>query len=132
MNYFLTLAASLALVACSPTPPPDERLCYHVGGMEVQACLYELPEVSRLDAAQGVMLLGWLREEAGTLYIEADDVRIRVDSVGDPAFEEVRSQMVGRYVRVTGTYQPEIEGLAVVGIRYRTAPDGAGFPPLEP
>lgn len=108
-----------------------ERTCSSFGGMEVRVCEYEVSELTELHERHGVMLLGWLREEEGELYLEDDDgSRVPIDTIREAGFAQIQNQMVGRYVRATGLYLPE-RGLDLVSVRYRRAPDGSVPPPLQ-
>lgn len=131
MKAFATLlGCALVLVSCA-APADAERTCSSFGGMEVRVCEYEVDELMELHGSQGVMLLGWLREDNGELYLEGDNgARVPINTIREAGFAQIRDQMVGRYVRATGLYLPG-RGLDLVSIRYRRSPDGQASPPLR-
>lgn len=131
MKAFATLlGCALVLVSCA-APADAERTCSSFGGMEVRVCEYEVDELMELHGSQGVMLLGWLREDNGELYLEGDNgARVPINTIREAGFAQIRDQMVGRYVRATGLYLPG-HGLDLVSIRYRRSPDEQAPPPLR-
>lgn len=128
--FAILLGCALVLTSCA-VPADAERTCSSFGGMEIRVCEYEISELTELHEGHGVMLLGWLREANGELFLEGDDgARAPIGAIREAGFAQIQDQMVGRYVRATGLYLPE-RGLDLVSIRYRKFPDGQAPPPLK-